>query len=113
MNVTPLARAAYRVDLEIVDLLVKVNHNIINKLGANVNNGGSAGVTPLMWAAKRDSAYLVSNFIGYHADIHLVSKEGIYIIYRGFTALDYAILHGNYRPALFIFDFCQEIKDAT
>jgi hypothetical protein len=62
-----------------------------------VNNGGSQGITPIMWAAKRDNAYMVSNFT-------LKSNEG-------FTALDYAIVHGNYRPALFLYDFFVEIKD--
>ena len=57
-----------------------------------------------MWAAKRDNAYMVSNLIDYGADFTLKSNEG-------FTALDYAIVHGNYRPALFLFDFFAEVKD--
>lgn len=69
-----------------------------------MNNGGTSDITPIMWAAKRDNAYMVSNLIDYGADITLVSKEG-------FTALDYAIIHGNYRPALFIYDFYPELKD--
>ncbi len=51
-----------------------------------------------MWASKRDNSYMVSNLIDYGADITLKSNEG-------FTALDYAIVHGNYRPALFLYDF--------
>jgi ankyrin repeat protein len=57
-----------------------------------------------MWAAKRDNAYMVSNLIDYGADFALQSNEG-------FTAIDYAIVHGNYRPALFLYDFFTELKD--
>lgn len=57
-----------------------------------------------MWAARRDHAYLVSILIDYHANVLLKSNEG-------FSALDYAIVHGNYRPALFLFEFDQETKD--
>jgi len=49
-------------------------------MGAKVDNGGSDTITPLMWAAKRDQAYLVSNILDYGADVTLVSNEGrIYI----------------------------------
>ena len=51
-----------------------------------------------MWAARRDNAYLVSNLMEFGADFTLKSNEG-------YTALDYAIVHGNYRPALFLFEF--------
>lgn len=57
-----------------------------------------------MWAAKRDNAYMLSNLLDAGADLNLVSNEG-------YTALDYAIVHGNYRPALFIYHFCQDLKD--
>jgi len=38
------------------------------------------------------------------ADVTLKSNEG-------YTALDYAIVHGNYRPALFLFEFYPEPKE--
>lgn len=58
-----------------------------------------------MWAAKRDNAYMVSNLIDAGANIDLASKEN-------FTALDFAIVHGNYRPALFLYDFFPHVKEA-
>lgn len=51
-----------------------------------------------MWACKRDNSYLVSNLVSYGANLLLKSNEG-------YTALDYAIVHGNYRPALFLYEF--------
>ena len=90
VNVTPLARAVWRNDMQLVEILLK--------RGANVNNGGSGSITPLMWACKRDNPYLTSFLIENGADMTLKSNEG-------YTALDYAIVHGNYRPALFIFEF--------
>lgn len=57
-----------------------------------------------MWAARRDNAYLVSNLLEFGADVTLKSNEG-------YTALDYAIVHGNYRPALFLFEFYPETKE--
>ena len=50
-------------------------------MGAKVDNGGSDTITPLMWAAKRDQAYLVSNILDYGADVTLVSNEGRIYIY--------------------------------
>ena len=41
----------------------------MNQLKANVNNGGSTGITPLMWAAKRDNSYMASNLIDYGSDL--------------------------------------------
>ncbi|CAD8083153.1 unnamed protein product [Paramecium primaurelia] len=90
---TPLARAVWRNDIYLVDILIKN--------GADVDNGGSSSITPLMWACRRDNAYLVSNLVEYGAKITIKSNEG-------YTALDYAIVHGNYRPALFLFEFFQE-----
>jgi ankyrin repeat protein len=56
-----------------------------------------------MWAARRDNAYMVSNLIDMGADLLPQSNEG-------FTALDYAVVHGNYRPALFLYDFMDQLK---
>ena len=58
-----------------------------------------------MWAAKRDNAYMVSNLIDAGASIDAISKDN-------FTALDFAIVHGNYRPALFLYDFFPHVKDS-
>ncbi|CAD8170926.1 unnamed protein product [Paramecium octaurelia] len=95
---TPLARAAWRNDMALVQLLLDI--------GANVNDGGSSSITPLMWACKRDNQKLVSLLIQSGADITIRSNQG-------FSALDYAILHGNYRPAFFLFEFIQEILEFT
>jgi hypothetical protein len=66
-----------------------------------------------MWAAKRDNAYMISTLIDFHADLTLKSNEGSFFLFVniGFNALDYAIVHGNYRPALFLYDFFGELKD--
>lgn len=45
-------------------------------MGAHPDIGGSTGITPLMWAAKRDDAYMISNLLDYGADLSLVSSEG-------------------------------------
>ncbi|CAK74091.1 unnamed protein product (macronuclear) [Paramecium tetraurelia] len=91
---TPLVRAVWRNDKALVQIILD--------FGANPNQGGSASITPLMWACKRDNLQIVSLLIQSGADINIRSNQG-------FSALDYSILHGNYRPALYLFEFIQEI----
>ncbi|CAD8082972.1 unnamed protein product [Paramecium sonneborni] len=93
---TPLARAVWRNDITLIQLFLD--------LQANPNNGGSSSITPLMWACKRDNQQTVSLLIQSGADINIRSNQG-------FSALDYAIIHGNYRPALFLFEFIQDVLD--
>jgi ankyrin repeat protein len=38
-------------------------------MGAQIDNGGSEGITPLMWAAKRDNAFMVSILLENGADV--------------------------------------------
>jgi ankyrin repeat protein len=50
-------------------------------LGANVNNIDSEGITPLMWAAKRDHAEISIILVKSNADFRRRSKEGRFIAY--------------------------------
>lgn len=51
-----------------------------------------------MWAAKRDHADIAITLIRSGSNIHRRSIESL-------SALDYAILHGNYNAAYLIFEF--------
>lgn len=96
-SVCPIARVAWRGN---VDLLL----NLI-ELGADINNADSQGITPLMWAAKRDHPDICAILIQRKADFLRRSKDG-------YTALDYAILHGNYSAAYIIYEFDQNVQNA-
>ncbi|CAD8167020.1 unnamed protein product [Paramecium octaurelia] len=95
-NITPLARASWRGCLDMVMLLCEG--------GANPDASDKDGLTPLMWAAKRDHANICCTLLRFHADISKRSREG-------FTALDYAILLGNYDSAYIIYEFDKLIQD--
>lgn len=70
----------------------------LKKIGADLDRGDHKGVSPLMWAAKRD-----------HVEVCIVLvKAGCNVPKRsleGFSALDYAILNGNYPSAYMLFEF--------
>ena len=51
-----------------------------------------------MWAAKRDHADVCITLIRSDANFKRRSFEGL-------SALDYAVLHGNYNSAYIIFEF--------
>ena len=51
LKVTPLSRAVWRNDFQLFKMLLEV--------GADINEGGEEGITPLMWAAKRDHLELL------------------------------------------------------
>ena len=76
---------------------------ILNQLGANVHLGDSLGITPLMWAAKGNHPDLCIVLIRSNADFRKRSLEGL-------TALDYAILFGNYASAYIIYEFDKIIQ---
>ena len=53
------------------------------------------GLTPLMYAAYRDSLRIIQLLLEYKADLKLKTSEGL-------DTLDYAILYGNYSVAKFL-----------
>lgn len=72
--------------------------------GANVDASDKDGITPLMWAAKRDHANICCTLLRFHSDVSKRSREGL-------TALDYAILLGNYESAYIIYEFDRHIQE--
>lgn len=83
---TPLHRAALNGHLAIAKLLV-------DTFKADVNFKTTAGETPLMAAAKRDKLALVQYLLEKESNPDIISPTGL-------TALDYAILQGNYECAM-------------
>lgn len=59
-------------------------------------------MTPLMWAAKRDYSGICILLLKFHASVNKRSREGL-------TALDYAIIHGNYESAYILFEFDKNV----
>ena len=66
---------------------------MVKKFKADVNFKTTAGETPLMAAAKRDKIEVVQFLLDNDANTDVISTTGL-------TALDYAILQGNYECAL-------------
>ncbi|CAD8189632.1 unnamed protein product [Paramecium octaurelia] len=91
---TPLVRAVWRNDMNLAQIILN--------FGANPNEGGSASITPLMWAYKET----IYNQFLYQFNLELILT---FVQTKDFSALDYSILHGNYRPAHFLFEFIQSI----
>jgi hypothetical protein len=83
---TPLHRAALNGHLPLAQLLVE-------QFKANPDHKTSAGETPLMAAAKRDKPEMVSYLLAAGSNPDVISPTGL-------TALDYAVLQGNYECAM-------------
>lgn len=58
-----------------------------------------------MWGAKRDNAGICVTLLRFNANPTRRSREGL-------SALDYAILHGNYESAYIIYEFNKLIQEA-
>ncbi|KAM3139510.1 hypothetical protein pb186bvf_008346 [Paramecium bursaria] len=95
-NITPLARATWRGDKDMVMFLCEV--------GCSVDKPDNDSQTPLMWAAKRDHADICCLLIRFNANLIKRSREG-------FTALDYAILQGSYASAYILYEFDKQIQE--
>jgi ankyrin repeat protein len=76
---------------------------LIEDFKADPNFKTTANETPLMAAAKRDKLGVVDYLLDHEADPDMTGLTGL-------TALDYAILQGNYDCALAIY---QKIKTTT
>lgn len=74
------------------------------EVGADVNCNDKDGLTPLMWAAKRDHCDICVVLMRFNAKHNRRSREG-------FSALDYAIMHGNYNSAYILFEYDKEIQE--
>ncbi len=83
----PLARAAWRGDIPTVDLLLD--------LGADIDKTNDTQVTPLMWAIRRNHFGVASVLLARRANGLLRCKKGM-------TAMDYAVMYGNYEIALYL-----------
>lgn len=91
-EMTPLLRAVWRGNEELTKWMLDQ--------GADVNVRGKLmliavrdGNTALIWAAIRGREKIVSLLLSRGADIYLCDKHG-------FTALDHAVINGNYKEAL-------------
>jgi hypothetical protein len=73
-------------------------------MGADLDLGDEKGVTPLMWAAKRDHAEVCIVLIKSGTNYRKRSLEGM-------TALDYAVLLGNYSSAYMIYEFDKMVQE--
>lgn len=71
---------------------------------ANVDGVDKESLTPLMWAAKRDHSSICVVLLRFNANPNLRSREGL-------SAIDYAILHGNYESAYIIYEFNKHIQE--
>ena len=85
LKTTPLHRAAVNGQLDVARLLVE-------SYKADVDFKTTAGETPLMGAAKRDKLTMVEFLLANGCDTDIISPTGL-------TALDYAVLQGNYECA--------------
>lgn len=83
---TPLHRAVLNGQFDIAQLLIE-------DYKADVDFKTTAGETPLIAAAKRDNIELVQYLLDKGSNIDVIGKTGL-------TALDYAVLQGNYNCAL-------------
>lgn len=82
---TPLHRAALNGNMDIVKILVE-------DYKADINYKTKGGETALMAAAKRDKYEILCYLLSKDANPDVISPTGL-------TALDYAILQGNYECA--------------
>lgn len=78
---TPLLTAIYRNDQVMANMLIK-------ELGANVNQSGGDGTTPLVEAASKNNLELVKLLIKSEAFVNQATREGM-------TAMDVALWEGN------------------
>jgi len=81
---TPLGRAAWRGNVEMLYTLIE--------LGADVNFVGPQEISPLQWASQRGKDEAVDFLVQKGAKLDYVSKDNM-------NALDYAILYGSYNTA--------------
>lgn len=98
---TPLYRAAYNGNLDMVKFLVE-------KYKADVNYETEAGETALVVAVKRNHLDVVRYLLRFGANVDYVSGIGL-------TILEYAILPGYYEIALMIYLKCKdkELREVT
>lgn len=92
-KMTPLLRTVWRGNKPITEWMLEngANVNIKSSLASLVKDGNTA----LIWAAIRSREELLVLLLNKGADITLCDKFG-------FTALDQAIIHGNYKEALLL-----------
>lgn len=65
-------------------------------MGAKIDHSVN-GLTPLMFAAYRDSLRIVQLLLSYQANPHIKTHDQL-------DCLDYSILYGNYSVAKFLID---------
>ena len=68
----------------------------ILKVGADINGKGNQSLTPVMWAVFNNRIHAVELFVKNNCDLSILSNRGI-------SAIDYAILDGNYVMAYYLY----------
>lgn len=93
-KMTPLLRIVWRGNLEITRWMLDngADVNIKSSRGLRIVEDGN---TALIWAAIRAREKIIPLLLERGADITICDKVG-------FTALDQAIIHGNYAEALLL-----------